>query len=73
MNNAEILELYPWIQDIEQMFRKGKRGRKEKNERFDEFAFEDVLGSASISTVSGIADIDEALRDAQKICDRMFN
>lgn len=73
VNNAEILELYPWIQDIEQMFRKGKRGRKEKNERFDEFAFEDVLGSALISTVSGIADIDEALRDAQKICDRMFN
>ncbi len=73
VNNAEILELYPWIQDIEQMFRKGKRGRKEKNEKFDEFAFEDILGSAVISAASGIAAIDEALQDAQKLCDQMFN
>lgn len=73
VNNAEILELYPWIQDIEQMFRKGKRGRKKKNERFDEFAFEDILGSALISAASGIADIDDALQDAQKTCDQMFN
>ena len=73
VNNAEILELYPWIQDIEQMFRKGKRGRKEKNERYDEFALEDILGSAVISASSGVSTPEEALEDAQKICNRMFN
>ena len=73
VNNAEILELYPWIQDIERMFRKGKRGRKEKNERYDEFALEDILGSAVISASSGVSTPEEALEDAQKICNRMFN
>lgn len=73
VNNAEILELYPWIEKIEEMFRKGMRGCRGKNERFDEFAFEDVLGSAVISAASGISTVEEALKEAQKSCDKMFN
>ncbi len=73
VNNAEILELYPWIEGIENMFRQGKRGsQKKKNEKFDEFAFEEILGSAVISAASGISTIEEALREAQKACDKIF-
>ena len=74
VKNAEILELYPWVEGIEEMFRKGKRGSNEKkNERFDEFAFEDILGSAVISVMSGTSTVEEALTEAQKLCDRIFN
>ena len=74
VNNVDILELYPWIEGIEEMFRKGKRGSKEKkNKWFDEFAFEDILGSAVISVMSGTSTVDEALLEAQRICDRVFN
>lgn len=73
-NNAEILELYPWIQGIEDMFRKGKRGgEKKKNPCFDEFTFEDILGSAVISAVSGISTVDEVLAEAQRSCEKLFN
>lgn len=72
-DNAEILELYPWIEGIEEMFRKGRRGSQEKkNQRFDEFAFEDVLGQALITVISGEATVEEALEEAQKTCDRLF-
>ncbi|HIZ79911.1 MAG TPA: extracellular solute-binding protein [Candidatus Lachnoclostridium stercorigallinarum] len=74
VKNADILELYPWIEGIEEMFRKGKRGsQKKKNQWFDEFAFEDILGSAVISAMSGTSTVDEALGEAQRICDRLFN
>lgn len=73
INNAEILELYPWIEGIEEMFRKGIRGGQGADERFDEFAFEDILGSAVISAASGISTVNEALLEAQKSCNRMFN
>ena len=74
VNNAEILELYPWVEGIEDIFRKGKRGSNEKkNQWFDEFTFEDILGSAVISVMSGTSTVDEALEEAQKLCDRVFN
>ena len=74
VNNAEILELYPWVEGIEDIFRKGKRGSNEKkNQWFDEFTFEDILGSAVISVMSGTSTVDEALKEAQKLCDRVFN
>lgn len=73
VNNADILELYPWIEGIEEMFRKGIRGGSGANGLFDEFAFEDILGSAVISAASGISTVDEALCEAQKSCDRLFD
>ena len=73
VNNAEILELYPWIEGIEEMFRKGKRGSRDGNPQFDEFAFEDILGSAVISAESGISTVEEALAEAQNACDRIWN
>lgn len=74
INNANVLELYPWIGEIEEIFSKGRRGAyPESNTDFDEFAFEDILGSSFMAVVSGADDIYNALNEAQKICDRMFN
>ena len=55
------------------MFRKGKRGSRDGNPQFDEFAFEDILGSAVISAESGISTVEEALAEAQNACDRIWN
>lgn len=74
VKNAEVLELYPWIEDIGKMLEKGKRRNREAaNARFDEFAFEDIIGAAFMNVIFEAADIEEALKDAQKLCDDMFN
>ena len=74
IKNAEVLELYPWIEDIGNMLEKGKRRNREAvNDRFDEFAFEDIIGSAFMNVIFEAAEVEAALRDAQRICDDMFN
>lgn len=74
IKNAEVLELYPWVEDINQMFKKGKReNRTNRNHQFDEFAFEDIIGSALMTSIFETTDIDEALKDAQANCDDLFN
>lgn len=73
INNGEILELYPWIEEIETMFQKGKRGECGVGQKFDEFIFEDILGTAVMSAAAGISTVEEALSTAQKKCDRLFN
>lgn len=72
-NNAEILELYPWIEGIENMFQKGMRGENEDGVKFDEFIYEDILGSAIMSAASGISTVEEALILAQRKCDQLLN
>lgn len=74
VNNAAVLELYPWIAGIEEMFKKGKRGNEQNQKRgFDEFAFEDILGNALITAMSEKETIEEALYHAQEVCDNRFN
>lgn len=74
IKNAEVLELYPWIQDIGKMFKKGKRGNKGiQNIKFDEFVFEDIIGSALMTTIFETAEVEDALKDAQDMCNQIFN
>lgn len=72
--NADILELYPWIEGMEKSFEFSWRiSSHEKNLVFNEFLFEDILGKAIRSIASGIEDIDTALNKAQLECNAAFN
>ena len=50
-----------------------RRNREAANARFDEFAFEDIIGSAFMNVIFEAAEVEAALKDAQKVCDDMFN
>lgn len=72
--NMDILELYPWLDGIEESFRPGRRiYSHEKNPGFNEFLFEDILGKAIRSIASGIDSVEEGLKKAQEECDLEFN
>ena len=71
--NLEILELYPWIEGMEKAFASGWRREGEHIvSGFQEFAFEDILGNAVRSAVSGMMDPSDALKMAQEECERAF-
>lgn len=73
-DNLDVLELYPWIEDMEKEFSLGwRREKDETHNTFDEFQFEEILGVAVRSSVSGVLSIDEALKEAQNRCDEVFN
>lgn len=72
--NLDVVELYPWLEGMEQSFAAGWRlYGSERNPDFNEFQFEDILGTAIRSIASGIEERDAALAKAQEECDRMFN
>lgn len=74
VTNAEVLELYPWLEDIGKMIQKGTRRNKvAENSKFDEIAFEDIIGSALMTSILEAGDCGEALEQAQRCCDNMFN
>lgn len=72
--NMDIVELYPWLEGIEDTFKPGWRIYKSEgvNPRFNEFHFENILGRAIRSIASGIEDMDTALFKAQAECDEAF-
>lgn len=71
--NLDVLELYPWLKDIEKSFAAGWRRESERtNQGFNEFVFEDILGNAVRAAVSGIMKPKEALEEAQKRCNMEF-
>lgn len=71
--NMDILELYPWLEDMEASFASGWRIYKNRESiHFDEGLFEDILGKAIRSIASGIEDIDTALQKAQIECNETF-
>lgn len=73
-SNMDILEYYPWLEDMEKSFEPGWRLYKhDRNPEFNEFLFEDILGRAIRSIASGIEDVDDALKNAQEECEREFN
>lgn len=72
IKNAEILELYPWFENIEDMMQKGRRNNQSKNPKFNEFVFEDIIGTALMTSILEATNCDEALIQAQKNCDNMF-
>lgn len=72
--NMDILERYPWLENMEKSFEPGWRLYKhDRNPDFNEFLFEDILGKAIRSIASGIEEMDDALEKAQEECDRAFN
>lgn len=72
--NMDILERYPWLEDMEKSFKPGWRLYKhDRNPDFNEFLFEDILGKAIRSIASGIEETDAALKKAQEECARAFN
>ncbi len=69
-----LLGLYPWLEDMEGVFKPGWRFyTHEKNPAFNEFIFEDILGKALRSIASGIEDVDSALKKAQAECLEAFS
>lgn len=71
--NMDILELYPWIADMERTFSSGWRNYKHENmQMFNEVTFEDILGRAIRSVASGIEDMEPALKQAQHECEDAF-
>lgn len=74
LKNVDILNLYPWIEGMEKAFAIGwRRARNPMNPSFDEYKFEEMLGMAVRSVVTGIMNVDEALEDIQNRCDELFN
>lgn len=72
--NIDILELYPWLEDMEKSFEPGWRiSHHDKNRAFNEFLFEDILGKAIRSIASGIEEADIALEKAQAECSSIFD
>lgn len=72
--NSDIIELYPWLEEMETSFKSGWRiYESDKNSHFNEFLFEDILGKAIRSIVLGIEDLDSALLKAQTECEEAFN
>lgn len=73
VNNVDILKVYPWIEGMEKAFCIGWRREHDiKKEHFDEFRFEEILGYAVRASAMGIMDMEDALEEAQKKCDRTF-
>lgn len=69
-----LLGLYPWLEDMEGVFKPGWRFyTHEKNPAFNEFIFEDILGKALRSIASGIEDVDSALKKPRQNAWRHFH
>ena len=69
--NMELLELYPWLEGMEDAFAAGWRRETERlSPGFNEFAFEDILGNAVRAAVSGIMTPEEAVKAAAERCSR---
>lgn len=73
VDNIDILELYPWVEGMEQAFSIGWRREHNKHAGFDEFKFEKIFGISIRSAVSGIQSVEDALKDAQMKCDEAFH
>lgn len=82
--NLDVLELYPWLEDMEKAFADGWRRdfEHQKAEKgsggrplpgFNEFVFEDILGNAVRAVVSGIMSPEEALEAAELRCRQEFS
>ena len=72
-NYIDILELYPWVEGMEKAFGQGWRRENDcVSGSFDEYKFEEILGSAIRNAVSGVMGIEDALKEAQRRCDQIF-
>lgn len=72
-NNVEITSLFPWLEKAKSSFLCGSR-RAESNRYpfFNEKTFENILGAAVRSSVTGMMSIENALSYAQEIAKNTF-
>jgi len=69
--NEEILEIYPWLRNMDSQFQQGWRSLESPlYPHFDTYQFESILGSAVRNAALGLAPVDEALAAAQEECAR---
>jgi multiple sugar transport system substrate-binding protein len=68
--NEEILEIYPWLRNIDAYFTQGFRRIGSKRYRhFDNYQFERIFGGAVRSAAMGLLSPAEALKSAQRQCE----
>ncbi|MDR3193471.1 MAG: extracellular solute-binding protein [Treponema sp.] len=71
--NEEILELYPWLRNVGEQFKRGwRRVTSRRYPDFDNHRFERILGSAVRNAALGLATVTETLKNAQRQCEAEF-
>lgn len=66
--NGEITSLFPWLEKARDSFRLGSRRTENQHyPSFNEKIFENILGTAVRSSVTGIMSVEDALNYAQEI------
>ncbi len=71
--NPDIAELYPWTLEIKKALASGWRNEVAIAKQISEIAFEEILGGAVRSAVTGLLSIEDALADAQKKYDTLYS
>jgi multiple sugar transport system substrate-binding protein len=73
-DNEEILEIYPWLRNIDDYFSSGFRRTGSKTcVHFDNYHFERIFGGMVRSAAMGLLPPEEALKSAQRQCEESFN
>jgi multiple sugar transport system substrate-binding protein len=71
--NEEILEIYPWLRNMDDHFKRGwRRISSNLYPDFDNHQFERIFGNAVHNAALGLISSKEALESAQKQCDKEF-
>lgn len=71
--NGEIISLFPWLKKARSCFSSGSRRAESKRyPLFNEKTFENILGAAVRSSVTGMMSIENALNYAQEIAEQTF-
>jgi multiple sugar transport system substrate-binding protein len=71
--NEEILEIYPWLRNVGEQFKRGwRRVTSKRYPDFDNHRFERILGNAVRNTVLGLTTVTDALKSAQQQCEAEF-
>ncbi|MDR1637789.1 MAG: extracellular solute-binding protein, partial [Treponema sp.] len=71
--NEEILEIYPWLRNAGEQFRRGwRRVTGKHHPDFDNHRFERILGNAVRNAALGLTTVTETLKNAQQQCDAEF-
>ncbi|NCB71964.1 MAG: extracellular solute-binding protein [Clostridia bacterium] len=71
--NPDIAELYPWTRELKQALASGWRSEPTMPPRITEIVFEEILGGAVRSAVTGLLSIEEALSDAQEKYNSLYS
>jgi multiple sugar transport system substrate-binding protein len=72
--NEEILEMYPWLRNIDPYFSAGfRRTGSKKYVHFDNYHFERIFGGMVRSAAMGLLSPEEALKSAQRQCEEALN